>query len=197
MSTTFPHMVWRYCEFRMQVWNVLHAASWKYRTQKNRQNSPSAHHRTTLTGCIFATKARIDNRKKTFKLQYLLHTNSQYGELRPTNDWDRSDSLGHPSKFQRVPRLGFVTAAKSLTGGQPNICTIFGRLLGCYTIYTLWGSFFPYNGILPGAKFTLLPSFAFFCVGRELSQRVPPIFGWAAITFGIGPHSSSTLHALP
>jgi len=31
---------------------------------KNRQKSPSAHHRTTLSGYIFATKARIDNRKK-------------------------------------------------------------------------------------------------------------------------------------
>jgi len=28
------------------------------------KNSPSAHHRTTLSGYIFATKARIDNRKK-------------------------------------------------------------------------------------------------------------------------------------
>jgi len=31
---------------------------------KNRQNSPSGHHRTTLSGYIFATKACIDNRKK-------------------------------------------------------------------------------------------------------------------------------------
>jgi len=30
---------------------------------KNRQKSPSVHHRTTLSGYIFATKARIDNRK--------------------------------------------------------------------------------------------------------------------------------------
>ena len=155
MSTTFPHMVWRYCEFRMQVWNVLHAASWKYRTQKNRQNSPSAHHRTTLTGCIFATKARIDNRKKTFKLQYLLHTNSQYGELRPTNDWDRSDSLGHPSKFQRVPRLGFVTAAMSLTGGQPN-CGMFGRLLGWYTIYTFSEALSPWRNFHFSSKSSVL-----------------------------------------
>jgi len=28
------------------------------------KNSPSGHHRTTLLGYIFATKARIDNRKK-------------------------------------------------------------------------------------------------------------------------------------
>ena len=48
----------------MQVWNLLHAARWKYRTQKSRQKSPSGHHCTTLSGYIFATKARIDNRKK-------------------------------------------------------------------------------------------------------------------------------------
>jgi len=30
-----------------------------------RKKSPSAHHRITLSGYIFATKARIDNRKKT------------------------------------------------------------------------------------------------------------------------------------
>jgi len=39
---------------------VVYAARWKYRTQK----SPSRHHRTTLSGYIFATKARIDNQKK-------------------------------------------------------------------------------------------------------------------------------------
>jgi len=50
-------------EFRMQVWNVLHAARWKCRTQKIAQNSPSGHHRTTLSGYVFATKARIDNWK--------------------------------------------------------------------------------------------------------------------------------------
>jgi len=36
MSTILAHMVWRYCEFRMQVWNVRHASRCKYRTQKNR-----------------------------------------------------------------------------------------------------------------------------------------------------------------
>jgi len=46
-------------------WNVLRAARWKYRTQKSRKKSPSRHRRTTLSGHIFATKACIDNRKKT------------------------------------------------------------------------------------------------------------------------------------
>jgi len=30
-------------------------------TQKNGKNSPSGHHRTTLSGYIFATEARVDN----------------------------------------------------------------------------------------------------------------------------------------
>jgi len=58
-------MVWPYCEFKMPVWNLLQAAHWKHRTQKSRQKSPSGHHCTTLSGYIFATKAGIDNRKKT------------------------------------------------------------------------------------------------------------------------------------
>jgi len=34
MSTILPFMVWPLCKFRMQVWNMLHAVRWKYRTQK-------------------------------------------------------------------------------------------------------------------------------------------------------------------
>jgi len=49
---------------------VLLAARWKCRTQKIAKNSPSGHHRSTLLGYIFATKARINNRKK------LLNSNS-------------------------------------------------------------------------------------------------------------------------
>jgi len=92
--------------------------SLKYRTQKIAQNSLYRHHRTTLSG-FFATKARrpIDNRKKLVKQQYLLCMFSQYGEHRPTNGWDRFTSLGHPSMFQRVSGIGFVTAATSVTGG--------------------------------------------------------------------------------
>ena len=64
MSTTLPHMMWPKCEFRMRVWYVLHAAHWKYRTQKLRQKSPSANHRTTLSGHIFATKAMYRRSEK-------------------------------------------------------------------------------------------------------------------------------------
>jgi len=74
------------------------------------KKSPSAHHRTTLSGYIFTTKARIDNRKKQ---QYLLQMCPQYGELRPTSDRDRSGNLGHPANFN-----GFRVLAALLHGSQ-------------------------------------------------------------------------------
>ena len=118
---------------QMHVWNVLHAARWKYTGRKNyAKKLPSAHHRTTLSTIG----------KKLVKWQYLLHMSLQYGELRPTNGWDLLASLGHPSKFQRVSRLGFVTAPTSLNVGQPN-CTIFGRLLHWYTMYAFLGTVAP------------------------------------------------------
>ena len=53
--------------------------------RKSRQKSPTGHHRTTLSGYFFATKAHIDNRKKIVKQQHVLQMSPQYGELRLTN----------------------------------------------------------------------------------------------------------------
>ena len=52
------------------------------------KKSPSRHHRTTLSGYIFAINApRIyrQSEKKLVKPQYLLHMFPQYGELQPTS----------------------------------------------------------------------------------------------------------------
>jgi len=119
---------------------------------------------------------------KSVKQQYLLHTSSQYGELRLTSGWDRLVSLGHSSKFQRVSRLGFVTAATSLNGSQPN----FARCLAvCWagTLYIHCLGLLPPNGTLPGAKFTLRPSLAFSYIGsvtarHSSSGRQPNVAGW-------------------
>ena len=43
----------------------LECSSLEMQDPKTRQKSPSGHHRTTLSGHIFVTKARIDSRKKT------------------------------------------------------------------------------------------------------------------------------------
>jgi len=123
LSTILPHIVWPWCKFRMQVWNVLHAARWKIQDAKYRKNSPSRHHRTTLSGCIFATTACIDNRKKVV-IQQHLHVPSYYGELRSTDGWDLLASLGHLCKFQQLSQLGSVTARHSSSGRQPNFATL-------------------------------------------------------------------------
>ena len=80
--------------------------------------------------------------------------------------------MGHPSKFQRVSRLGIDTAAKSVNRSQPN----FARCLAaswvgtqCRPIHFWW--LLPRNGILPGAKFTLCPSLALSYIGRVTARH--------------------------
>ena len=108
--------------------------------------------------------------EKVVMQQYLLHMSLQYGELQPTNGWNLLTSLGHPNKFQRVSRFGFVTACLSLTGGQPN----FARCLAISwagTLYIHFWGLLPANGILPAAKFTLRPSLAFSYIGSVSAQH--------------------------
>jgi len=82
----------------MQVWNVLHAARWKYRMQKS-PKIPSAHHCTTLSGYIFATKAYIDNRKKLLNNNIssrCLHSMMNFGPVTAEIDWG---AWGTPANF--------------------------------------------------------------------------------------------------
>ena len=85
----------------------------------------------------------------------------------------------HPSKFQLVSRLGFVTAVTSLNAGQAKLCTMYGRLMGWYIIHTLWG-LLPSNGILLGAKVTFCSSLASSYIGivttRHSSSGCQPNF---------------------
>jgi len=77
-----------------------------------RKKLPSAHHRTTLLGYIFATKALYrQSEKKLVKQQYLLQMSPRYGELRSTSGWDPFGSLGHPANFN-----GFRVLAVLLHG---------------------------------------------------------------------------------
>jgi len=158
---------------------MLQAAGWKYRTQKWCKKWESAHYRTTLSGYIFATEACIEVRKKLVKQQYVLHMSSQYSKLRLTHGWDLFGSLGHRSKFQRVSRLAFVTAATLLTGGQPNFAWCLAVSWAGTLYIHFWGLLHP-DWILPGAKFTLRPSLAFSYIGsvtvRHSSIRRQPNF---------------------
>jgi len=71
---------------------------------------------------------------------------------------------GNPSKFQRVSRFDFVTAATSPNWRQPN----FARCLAVSCAGTLYIHFrllMPHNEILPGTKFNLRPSLALSYIG--------------------------------
>jgi len=97
------------------------------------------------------------------------------------------------------------------------LCVVLSRLLGWYAVYI-----YIFGCACPLAEFCQLqnslyiqvlhsPVLAVWLHGTratavsqtlwrgmrngitELSQRATPIFGWAAITLGIGPHSSVTL----
>jgi len=93
----------------MHVWNVLHAARWKYRTQKIAKNR----HLGTIAQLCRAISSQLRQistiGKKLWSSNNVLHMSPQ-GELRPTSGWDRSGCLKHPCKFQRVSRLRSVTA---------------------------------------------------------------------------------------
>jgi len=103
------------------------------------KKSPSGHHRTTLSGHIFATKARIEKKLLSSNTaSTCFHNMVNFGPLAAEID---SVVWGTPANFN-----GFRVLAALL----------HGKL-------------------------------------RGVEQRAPPIFGRAAITLDIGPHSSFSL----
>ena len=78
---------------------------------------------------------------------------SQYGELRPTDGWDRL----HPSKFQRFSRLVFFTASTSLNWGQP----IFAR---CLAVSWAGTRYIHFQGLLPLTEFCQVQNSLCVCV---------------------------------
>jgi len=77
---------------------------------------------------------------------------------------------GTPSKFQRVSRIGLVTAPTSLNGRQPNFARCLAVSCAGILYIHFWGPL-PPNGILPGAKFTLRPNLAFSYIGSVTARH--------------------------
>jgi len=105
---------------------VLHADRFKYRTQKNRQKSPSGHHRTSLSGYIFATNARINNRKNLLDLSSNMsstctHNMANVGPLAAEIDpvvW------GTPANFNGFHVLAALLHGIYSSGCQPNFAAL-------------------------------------------------------------------------
>jgi len=133
----------------MQVWNVLHVARWKYRTQKWRKISPSGHHPTTLSGYIFATEACIDNWKKNLLSSNISstcrHNMVNFGLLAAEivlgvwgtpatfNGFRVLAALLHGSSSERQPNFAAVNRGRHLcSAGRPS----------CWALAHISSSFF-------------------------------------------------------
>jgi len=139
------------------------------------QKSPSRHHRTTLSGCVFATKACIDNQKKN-----LLHSN--ISSTCPHNMANFSPPAAEICWRVWGTPANFITAATSLSGGQPN----FARCLAVSwagTLYIHFRELLLPGGILPRAKFALRLSLALSYIGSVIARhsssgRQPNFAAW-------------------
>jgi len=177
----------------------------KIQDAKIAKNSPSAHHHTTLLGYIFAAKACIDNRKKMLNINIFLtcpHNMVNFGPLAAEIGWQVWST---PTNFNRFRVLASLLHRRRSTEVNQN----FARCLAVswagilYKLIHVRG-LLPPNGILTGAKLACdkilcSPILAALLHGTRavgsarlcsVQQRAPYIFGRAAITLGIGPHSS-------
>ena len=134
-----------------------------------RKKSPFWHHRTTLSGYIFATKACINNGKKLLNsnISTCPHNMVNFGPVRAEIV---SLVWGTPANFN-----GFVSwfrYCSDVAQRKPTkLCSIFGRLLGG-TLYIHFRGFLPRNRILPDATFTLRPSLAFSYFGSVTARQL-------------------------
>jgi len=103
---------WPECEFRMQVWNVLHTT----RCNTECKNLPSADHCTTFLAISLQLRHISTIAKKLVKQQRLLYMSSQYGELRPTNGWDGWWVWGTPANFNGCHVLASLLHLHRSTG---------------------------------------------------------------------------------
>ena len=91
---------------------------------KNRQKLAIWAHRTSLSGYIFTSEAHIDNRKNLLSSNIYPacpYNTVNVGVLAAEICWR---VWGTPCKFQRVSRLGSVTARHSSSGRQPKFAAL-------------------------------------------------------------------------
>jgi len=102
---------------------VLQAARCKYRKQKIVKNLPYGHHCTTLSGYIFATKARIDNRKKLLSSNISSTCPHNMVNFGPLAAEIGPAVWGIPANFNGF-RVLAAYAWHSSSGRQPNVAAL-------------------------------------------------------------------------
>jgi len=102
--------------------------------------------------------------KKLVKQKYLLQMSSQYGELLPTNGWDRFTILGHPVNFNWFRVLALLLQQRRSPEANQTLHDLWSSPGLVHYVYIFLG-LLPPGGILPRAEFTLHPSLAFSYIG--------------------------------
>jgi len=182
--------------------------------QKIAKNSPSAHHSTPSSGCIFATKACIDNRKNWLNSNISSRCPQNMANFGPLTAEIGLPVWGTPANFNGFRILVLLLQRRRSPEVSQTLHDVWSSPGLLHYTY-IFGGFCP-DRILPCAKFTLCPSLrshilaallhgtlaaglsqTLQCGTRngisELSQMAPPIFGWAAIMLGISPNSSYSI----
>jgi len=167
----------------MQVWNVLHAAHWKYSSL--RKKLLKNRHLGTIAQICPAISSQLRH-VSTIGKQLLKsnvssrcpHTIVNFGPLMAEICWRVWST---PANFNWFRVLAWLLHRRRSTVVKKTLQNC-SRLLGCYTIYTFLG-LLPLNRILPGAKFTLHPRLAFSYIGsvtawHSSSGRQPNFVAW-------------------
>jgi len=137
----------------------MYAARWKYRTQQLCKNR---HLRTIAQLCLVTSSQNL------LKQQYLPtrpYKMVNFGPLAAGIVLLVWGTLANFNGFRVLASCSDVAHRR-----PTKLYTMFGRLLGCYTIYTLSGALAP-DEISPRAKFTLRRSLAFFYIGSVTAQH--------------------------
>jgi len=135
----------------------------------------------------------------------------QYGELRPTNIWDRFGSLGHPANFngfrvlssllqrRRSPEVNQILHDVWSSPGLVHYIYIFGISCPLTDVAKRKIHFVSRSCVLlywqsdcTGLQQRGQPNFAAWYKEWNygtVAEGATYIFGWAAITLGIGPYS--------
>jgi len=130
------------------------------------KNSPSAHHRTHLSGCISAPKACIHNRKNLL--------NNNISSTCPDNvvNFDTlraeigSGISAPPANFSEFWVLASLPHRRRSTEVNKILHDVWPSLGLVQYIYIFCGRV-PHNEILPGAKFTRRPRLPCYCTTLE------------------------------
>jgi len=157
-----------------------------------RQNIAINARRTTLSGYIFATKACIDNRKKLLNSNMSStcpHNMVNFGPLTAAIGWR---VWGTPANFNGFRVLASLLHRRRSTDVSQTLHDVWPSPGMVHCVYT-FGSSCPLMEFCQ-VQYSLCVQIAFSYIGSVTARHSSS--GRAAITLGIGPHSSSMQSAM-